>query len=244
MTLHTHELLARYLRDYLERAFSEEAEFGRVAVQGVVWIVSLAAALMTLLLANWGEVTVLSASMARIVFGMLGGVIVLGVVQRAAQYLGERALRVLEKDVAGRLMAMLDDSNLPTPLREWWNQETIVARLRDNFGLDYTFLVAGEASLEETQEIYLKQYELWEKYDVEGLKDLGRLIGAIDGRGGEESEAIFLPRPADGDGLDETRAKGADVRKYVVLANALFLVGSLLFISTVILVVFAVIGAP
>ncbi len=144
----------------------EAEEAGREIVQTVVWVVGLSSGLLALLAARPQILAGLSPPALGVLTSALAAAVAFGVLQRIVYQLTAWADRSHFRGLTTYLMGVTADLNLPTDFSDYWDAAEIVRRLRQDFDLDYGFLLEQDVPLKACQDAYKRQYELWTEHDL------------------------------------------------------------------------------
>lgn len=230
--------LAAYLRDILPRLQEQAEAVGRETVQITIWLVGLAAAFITFLLASPTLLAKLGETHTAAVVSLLSLVVAFGVFHRVVYLLAEHRQRTMWHGLAGHLIGYTSDHGEPPPLETDWSRDDVIRALQDHFELDYGFLATLDASLEQSHAAYRAQYDMWKTSDTSDLEKLGVYVGAYSGMNEASAKGLFLTQ----EDIAHTRKKGAATSRLHTVAVGLFLTASAAFVAAVLTVAARIVG--
>jgi hypothetical protein len=224
------KLLADGVRNERENFSRQDSDYAQTAV----WLVGLASTLLA--------ATVVDPTKVRSALGMAYGpvisclwtTIVAGVTYRVVAHL--LASNVLNRAVLleSRFVASVEAYTLKTPdlLSNRWTGEEIVARIHEQFDLDYSFLLKYDTSIEKYREIYLEQYNSFERHSNDFASEHLALYAAAHDLNNDEPSATADP--------EKLRSKAKLINSMSRAAMWLFLVCASAFVASMFLVAAAV----
>jgi hypothetical protein len=226
-----------FFRDVVPTITREVNEHSRESVQTLVWLAGLGVALLTFSGAYPRSLSALTQSQKHLYIGLLVSVVILAVVQRVLHHIAEGLQRNHLYGMRGALFAITGMATPPQELFEGWNCAEIVAAIKTEFDVDYSFLLTPNQSVDECRKAYRAQYDLWHSQQEDRAKSIGRLIGAYLGKGEKSSEDIFTG--AEEVNLGILRRKGRIIRGLYILSSCFVVLAACVFISAVSLLALA-----
>ncbi|OQW37786.1 MAG: hypothetical protein A4E19_12235 [Nitrospira sp. SG-bin1] len=228
-----HLVLAALYRDGAPKILEQfERAHGDLG-QAVVWLVGLASTLLVLAVANPEKVETIAGAHYVLLCGLLLSTIASGVLCRLlalwALGFGRGVMFNLGSHMAGYVTGYGFDH--VEPLSDQWDEQEIVRRLQDDFGLDYSFLHAYQVPLAEYRNSYKRQYELWEHHEADGKESMAVLVGAHLGMSEKKAKRLFEPT-----NLTSIRTKAYLFKGLSIAAEVLLVVASASFVAAMFLV--------
>ena len=236
-----HLLLAALYRDGAPKILEQFERVHGDMGQAVVWLVGLASTLLVLAVANPEKVETIAGTHYVLLCGLLLSTIASGVLCRLlalwALGFGRAVMFHLGLYMAGYVAGSGHDH--AEPLSDQWDEQEIVRRLQDDFGLDYSFLHAYQVPLAEYRKSYKQQYELWEHHEAEGKESMAGLVGAHLGMNEKQAKTLF-----DSTNLTSIRTKAYLFKGLSIAAEILLVVASVSFVVAMSLVAMGLIRLP
>lgn len=226
------EIFAKYIIDLLPEAERDYLRLSSSSVEVSVWLVGLATGVVVLLMSNSTSKEILEP------WAYQGGVIIFslvvlcGVTQRIIFHIAELKKWPLSQSLRGCLIGYTDNVRTASELQEFWTVEDIVNRLRDDFGVNYEYLLENEISLARAREAYISQMEIHRKFEEKGLATLSEIICAHHGLSKETEENYFGQKKIND--LNDTRVKAVAVNKVYNMAYIAYYLTSALFVLGVV----------
>lgn len=212
-----HDKLLIQVRQLLPDIVRANDDQNREETQTVVWLVGLAAGFLGVLAAK-PEILFALGKIRPYLIPSLAAVAVSGLAERLCQQVAARKERYAVFNVNMYLWAYTEPFDQPLRVQEWWTEQEILQRLRDDFGMDYSFLSRYNVPIEGYREAYQGQYELWEKAESEKAEHIADLMAAI---GGNDAP----PKPtesAEADAISQIRARAKSIKRWNRAAAVLY----------------------
>lgn len=226
--------IATLLRDAVHRALEQKERTSSDIGQVIVWLVGLASAFLALAVANPGRVETLAGRD----YGLLAALLLLsvaaGVVCRIVVLVrvGKLENFLFQFGVTLSVFSVVTSVKLPEQLSDRWEPDEIVRRLREDFGVDYTFLLTQRVPIEGCRAAYRGQYETWQRLEVQLERRLKEVVGAYAGLSKARTERLFDSSP----NLNAVRRRAYLIQALHTIESILFVVAWLSFVGGMFLV--------
>lgn len=221
------EILARYFSTILPNAEREYFHILKSSVDVGVWLVGLSTGVIAVLLGSDSIRSLLSDCIITVSLTLFSMVILFGVLQRILFHIGELKKWPLSLGLQATLTGLTDKTLTASELKDYWTVSDIVDRLREDFGMDYRFLLQSNSSIERAREAYQEQLGIHREFEQKGMKQLAEIMCAHFGLPKEKEDDYFKPEDLD---TKRTQARtvnrifGASFYSYYASAS-LFVVG-------------------
>ncbi len=185
------ELFANYVRVAFPDAEREYSNIARSSVDVGVWLVGLSTAVLALILSSTSVGEALNIWAYRCAIIIFSLVVLLAVIQRILFHIVERLKWPISFQLRTMLLFLTDTTRLANDLQNYWTVSDIVKRLKDDFGVDYSFLIENNVPIDQVREAYNKQLEIHRKYEKEGEARLAKILCAHFGESIEKEKKYF-----------------------------------------------------
>jgi len=188
------ELFAELLGDLYPDLEREATSLSKSVIDVGVWLVGLSTGVLALLISSENISSLLSESSFRNGLFAFSLVVLFGVVQRIIFHIAEQMRLPISIQLRVLLIALNDSNRVAREMNDNWTVADIVQRLRDDFGVDYSFLIDQEADIGRARECYQGQLEIHREFENKGLASLANIICTHTGLSKEAEEKYFEPR--------------------------------------------------
>lgn len=154
-------------------------------------------------------------------------VVLFGVLQRILFHIAELKKWPLSLGLKATLAGLTDKNLTASELQDYWTVNDIVDHLREDFGVDYSFLLENNTPIEQARDAYNGQLGIHRDFEQKGLKTLAEVVCAHFGLPKESEDNYFKPKE-----LDSIRSQARTVNRifsasfYSYYASAaLFVIG-------------------
>jgi hypothetical protein len=221
------ELTTQLIRRIYPDIEREISNIGRSFVDVGIWLVGLSTGVLALLISSENTSNLIgewSFTWGVIAFS---SVVFLGVMQRVIFHIAELMRLPISIRFRTALIAATDNSRMAVELDDNWTVEDIVKQLKEDFGVDYSYLIEYGSSIGEAKKAYNSQLDIHREFEERGLTSLANLVCVHTGLKKEKEESFF-----------QTGADDEKTRSAAILANRVYRLADIVYFSSA--VVFAV----
>jgi hypothetical protein len=199
-----------------------------------VWLVGFSTGVLALLISYENIGSLLSESSFRNGLFAFFLVVFFGVVQRMIFHIAEHMRLPITIQLRMLFIVLNGRNRVARELDHNWTVEDIVQRLREDFGLDYSFLIDQEADIRRARECHQGNLEILRDFENKGLATLANIICTHTGLSKELEGKYFEPRDMAGNENTRVRAKqinliyrASNIVYYCSIASFVFGIGVL-----------------
>lgn len=230
------EILAGHFSSIIPEAEREFLGVAKSTVDVGVWLVGLSTGVIALFMTSESIKIILGECVFKAGIILFALVILFGVLQRILFHVAEHNKWPITLRLRGVLTGLTDKSNTAQELQDYWTVADIVDRLREDFGVDYSFLIENNASVEEARKSYIGQMEIHREFEKKGLDNLAKILCAHYGLPQESEENYFQPQD-----LDEIRKKAISTNKIFKASYLSYYLSAFFFVSGILLLAYGAI---
>ncbi|WP_289117090.1 hypothetical protein [uncultured Idiomarina sp.] len=227
------EVLAKYFATMLPNAEREYFQIVKSSVDVSVWLVGLSTATIAVLLGSDSIKALLSSATLATSLIIFSLVTLFGVLQRILFHVAELKKWPLSLGLQAALTGLTDKTRVARELDEDWTVNDIVNRLREDFGVNYNFLLRHNSSIEMARDSYREQLHIHRDFEQEGIKHLAKLMCAYFGLPKEEEDGYFNTED-----LDAKRKQARTVNKIFRASFYSYYISASLFVIAIITLVY------
>lgn len=185
------EILAGHFSAMLPEAEREYFSIVRSTVDVGVWVVGLSTGIIAVLMSSESARDILGQGIFRAGVILFSLVIMFGVIQRILFHIAELRKWPLSLRLKGSLIGLTDKTLIARELQDFWTVSEIVDRLREDFGVDYSFLIETQATIEQARDAYASQLKIHREFEKTGLSKLAEIMCAHYGLPKTDEENYF-----------------------------------------------------
>lgn len=223
------EILARYFSTILPDAEREYFHILKSSVDVGVWLVGLSTGIIAVLMSSESIRSQLSECIITASLILFSMVIMFGVLQRILYHIAELKKWPLSLGLRSTLLGLTDKTLIASELQDHWSVNDIVDHLRDDFGVDYTFLIQNHSSIEQAREAYKGQLDIHQKFEQKGMAQLAELLCSHYGLPKEAEESYF--KSVD---LEEKRTQARIVNRIFSASFYSYYISAALFVMGIV----------
>jgi hypothetical protein len=223
-----HELFGDLLSNILPDIEREASLVGRTIVDTGVWLVGLSTAVLALLIGSDKASEAIESWSYTLGILLFSCVVLLGVLQKVIFHIAERKQLSVSIRFRAAMIAYLDTQRTAQNYQDNWSIEYTVRRLKEDFGVDYSFLLEGKISTSEARTAYNEQLEIHRKWEQQGLDSLANIICVHTGLSKEKEEKYF--EPADDSENEKTRKSAQNINLIYKYADYAYFAAALFFV--------------
>lgn len=226
------EVLAKHYNIIIPEAEAQFFNLARSTVDVSVWLVGLATGVIAFLVGSDDAGEMLGQYSYQASLVLFAFVIFFGVAQRVLFHIGELRKWPISLRLRGSLIGLTENTPLASKLQDHWSVNDIVDRLREDFGVNYSYLIEYNVPLERAREAYNGQLQIHREFEKEGIDNLAEILCAHYGLP-ESEKGNYFGKDMKQD-LEETRAKAMKVNEIFGASNTAYFLAAGFFICGIV----------